>query len=133
MSPGGKKSWSLTTIRSILTNEKYKGDALLQKSFTGDLTKEREAELLAAGINPQSTVLKAGHHGSDTSSSPEFLEAVRPKFGIFCAGADNSFGHPKPEIVKRFRQLGIKTYRTDEDGAVVFYTDGERMRVETYN
>ncbi|MBE6084241.1 MAG: DNA internalization-related competence protein ComEC/Rec2 [Selenomonas ruminantium] len=101
--------------------------------FTGDLTKEREAELLAAGINPQSTVLKAGHHGSDTSSSPEFLEAVRPKFGIFCAGTDNSFGHPKPEIVKRFRQLGIKTYRTDEDGAVVFYTDGERMRVETYN
>ena len=89
--------------------------------------------MLAAGINPQSTVLKAGHHGSDTSSSQEFLEAVRPKFGIFCAGTDNSFGHPKPEIVKRFRQMGIKTYRTDEDGAVVFYTDGERLRVETYN
>ncbi len=100
--------------------------------FTGDLTKEREAQLLSEGINPASTVLKAGHHGSDTSSSPEFLQAVKPTYGVFCVGADNSFGHPKPEVVKRFAQQGIKTYRTDEDGAVVFYTDGEHISVGKY-
>ncbi|WP_074572149.1 DNA internalization-related competence protein ComEC/Rec2 [Selenomonas ruminantium] len=100
--------------------------------FTGDLTKEREVQLLSEGINPVSTVLKAGHHGSDTSSSPEFLQAVRPIYGVFCVGADNSFGHPKPDVVKRFAKQGIKTYRTDEDGAVVFYTDGEHIRVEKY-
>jgi competence protein ComEC len=100
--------------------------------FTGDLTKEKEAQLLAEGINPASSVLKIGHHGSDTSSSPEFLQAVKPQFGVFCVGADNSFGHPKPAVVQRFKEQGIKTLRTDENGAVVFYTDGERMRVETY-
>ena len=100
--------------------------------FTGDLTKEKEAQLLAEGINPASSVLKIGHHGSDTSSSSEFLQAVKPQFGVFCVGADNSFGHPKPAVVQRFKEQGIKTLRTDENGAVVFYTDGERMRVETY-
>lgn len=100
--------------------------------FTGDLTKEKEAQLLAEGINPASSVLKIGHHGSDTSSSPEFLQAVKPQFGVFCVGADNSFGHPKPAVVQRFKEQGIKTLRTDENGAVVFYTNGERMRVETY-
>ncbi len=100
--------------------------------FTGDLTKEKEAQLLAEGINPASSVLKIGHHGSDTSNSPEFLQAVKPQFGVFCVGADNSFGHPKPAVVQRFKGQGIKTLRTDENGAVVFYTDGERMRVETY-
>jgi len=100
--------------------------------FTGDLTKEKEAQLLAEGINPASSVLKIGHHGSDTSSSPEFLQAVKPQFGVFCVGVDNSFGHPKPAVVQRFKEQGIKTLRTDENGAVVFYTDGELMRVETY-
>ena len=100
--------------------------------ITGDLTREKEQELLAADIDPQSTVLKAGHHGSDTSSSPEFLQAVRPAYGIFCVGVDNSFGHPKPKIVERYRNLGIKTFRTDEDGAIVFHTDGDRISLETY-
>jgi len=100
--------------------------------FTGDLTKEKEAQLLAEGINPASTVLKIGHHGSDTSSSLAFLQAVKPKFGVFCVGADNSFGHPKSVVLQRFKQQGIKTFRTDENGAVVFYTNGERMSVETY-
>ena len=100
--------------------------------ITGDLNREREQELLAADINPRSTVLKAGHHGSDTSSSPEFLQAVQPSYGIFCVGVDNSFGHPKPKIVERYRNLGIKTFRTDEDGAIVFHTDGDRISLETY-
>ena len=100
--------------------------------ITGDLTKENEQAMLAKGIDPQSTVLKAGHHGSDTSSSVAFLQAVGPKYGVFCVGADNSFGHPKPAIVKRYRDLGIQTFRTDEDGAIVFHTDGERISLEKF-
>lgn len=100
--------------------------------FTGDLVKEQEARLLASGQEISSSVLKAGHHGSATSSSEEFLKAVAPQYGVFCVGYENSFGHPKPEIVRRYQDAGIRTLRTDEDGAVVFHTDGRSMRVETY-
>lgn len=100
--------------------------------FTGDLTREKEAQLLAEGINPASTVLKVGHHGSNTSTSAEFLQAVAPKWGVCCVGADNGFGHPKPEIVNRLQAADVKLYRTDRDGAIVFFTDGRSMRVKTY-
>lgn len=101
--------------------------------ITGDMTKEKEKEMLEAGKNPASTVLKAGHHGSDTSSSVEFLQAVNPAYAVFCVGADNSFGHPKPNVLARYADRSIKIFRTDEDGAVVFHTNGDKMRVETYN
>lgn len=100
--------------------------------FTGDLIAEKEKKLLAQGKKVKSTVLKVGHHGSDTSTSEEFLAAVAPQWGVFCVGADNSFGHPKPEIVKRLEKAGVHSYRTDKDGAVVFYTDGQKMRVKVY-
>ncbi|WP_432647256.1 DNA internalization-related competence protein ComEC/Rec2 [Mitsuokella sp.] len=100
--------------------------------FTGDLVKEQEAKLIAAGKNLHANVLKAGHHGSATSSSEAFLENVAPSYGVFCVGFENSFGHPKPEIVQRYQEHGIRTLRTDRDGAVVFHTDGKTMRVETY-
>ncbi|MBR1694532.1 MAG: DNA internalization-related competence protein ComEC/Rec2, partial [Selenomonas sp.] len=100
--------------------------------ITGDLTKEKEREMLERGINPASTVLKAGHHGSDTSSSEEFLQAVNPCFAVFCVGADNRFGHPKEAVLKRYEAAAIKSYRTDEDGAVVFHTDGRTLWVDTY-
>lgn len=100
--------------------------------ITGDLTKEKEADMLAKGIHPASTVLKAGHHGSDTSSSEEFLKAVAPRFAVFCVGADNSFGHPKPSVLKRYEEAGITSWRTDLDGAIVFHTDGKKLSVSTY-
>ena len=100
--------------------------------FTGDLVTENETKLLAQGKKVRSTVLKVGHHGSDTSTSEAFLQAVAPKWGVFCVGADNSFGHPRPEVVKRLETAGVTIYRTDKDGAVVFHTDGEKMRVEAY-
>lgn len=105
-----------------------------QASFliTGDLTKEKEADMLAQGIHPASTVLKAGHHGSDTSSSEAFLEAVAPRFAVFCVGADNSFGHPNPSVLQRYEQAGITSWRTDLDGAIVFHTDGKKLSVSTY-
>ncbi len=102
--------------------------------ITGDLTKENEAVILSQQDQGElhSTVLKVGHHGSDTSSSEEFLKAVSPNFAVICVGADNSFGHPKAKVLERLQQAGAEIHRTDLEGEVVFHTDGKKMWVESY-
>ncbi len=100
--------------------------------FTGDLITSHEEKLLKSGRDIHATVLKVGHHGSDTSSSEAFLEATRPAYAVIEVGKDNSFGHPKKSTLEKLRAVGAKIYRTDEDGAIVFHTDGKRIRVETY-
>lgn len=100
--------------------------------FTGDLVKEHEAKLLALHKDIQSTVLEVPHHGSNTSSSEEFIAAVHPVYAVYSVGRDNTFGHPKQEVADRYEKQGIKTLRTDYDGAIVFRTDGSRLKVETY-
>ena len=97
--------------------------------FTGDLVKENEAIILREGINVKSTILKVGHHGSKTSSSKEFVEAVQPSYAVFCVGANNTFGHPRPEVVELMEEVGAKIYRTDKNGAIVFTTDGNSIKV----
>jgi len=100
--------------------------------FTGDLVKEHETKLLALRKNIQSTVLEVPHHGSSTSSSEEFIAAVQPVYAVYSVGRDNTFGHPKQEVAERYEKHGIKTLRTDYDGAIVFRTDGKRLKVETF-
>ncbi len=101
--------------------------------FTGDLEKEQEARLLEKSPELlQSTVLKVGHHGSKTSTSPNFLAAVAPHWAVIDVGAGNRFGHPARETLDALRDAGAETYRTDENGAIVFRTDGNSMKVETY-
>lgn len=75
----------------------------------------------------RSTVLKAGHHGSKTSTSELFLSAVRPEVVVFSAGEDNRYGHPAPEIVDRVEQSGAVWFGTHIDGAIEFESDGERV------
>ena len=99
--------------------------------FTGDLVKENEAIILSKKTDVKSTVLKVGHHGSKTSSSKEFVEAVNPQYAVFCVGANNTFGHPRPEVVELMEEVGAKIYRTDRDGAVVFTTDGNNIKIAT--
>lgn len=100
--------------------------------FTGDMTKEQEAQLLADHRDASATVLKVGHHGSNTSSSEPFLRAVAPRYAVISVGADNTFGHPKPEVLGRLVSLGIPVLRTDQQGAIVFHTDGAKISYETY-
>ena len=101
--------------------------------FTGDLSKEQEARLLEKRPDAlRSTVLKVGHHGSKTSTSEPFLAAVAPHWSVIDVGAGNRFGHPAKETLDALSAAGVKTYRTDKDGAIVFRTDGNAMRVETY-
>jgi len=75
----------------------------------------------------KSDLLKAGHHGSSTSSSKEFLSYVAPKEVIVSVGKFNKFRHPSPKVIRRFKDLGIKIHRTDEEGAVIFESDGSSI------
>jgi competence protein ComEC len=95
----------------------------------GDIGADVEQGLVAGGRSLAATVIKAPHHGSDTSSSPAFLAAVDPQVAVISVGADNRFGHPAPGILQRYAEYGIPVLRTDEMGSVEFITDGERLWV----
>ncbi|OPX88491.1 MAG: ComEC family competence protein [Pelotomaculum sp. PtaB.Bin104] len=99
--------------------------------FTGDAEEKSEMEMLAGSgaATLKADVLKVGHHGSHTSTSPAFLRAVSPQYAVISAGAGNDYGHPHREILQRLS--GIKVYRTDLDGTVVFTTNGQAVNVET--
>ena len=101
--------------------------------ITGDLVKEIETDMLNKKIDVKSTVLKVGHHGSDTSSGEEFLKAVNPKCAVICVGAGNNFGHPRQEVLERLKKTDAKLYRTDIDGLVKFRTNGKNLTVETFD
>lgn len=101
--------------------------------FTGDLIVEQEQQVLANGTNVASTVLKVGHHGSRTSSSQEFLTAVNPGWAVISCGYNNSFGHPHKEILNRLTSCTkAEILRTDQQGAIVFRTDGKSIKVESF-
>jgi competence protein ComEC len=88
---------------------------------------ERETEKRIAGEQPQAELLKVAHHGSATSTTPELLAAVHPRFAVISAGARNVYGHPRREVLARLAESGTATYRTDLNGAVTFYLDGKRV------
>jgi competence protein ComEC len=78
-----------------------------------------------------STVLKVGHHGSYTSSSPEFLTVVQPAVAVYLVGAHNSYGHSHASTIRNLERIGARIYGTDNDGTVVVSTDGESYTVTT--
>lgn len=95
--------------------------------FTGDAEREEEQDLLNAGENLQSTVLKIGHHGSDTSTSYPFLRAVAPQYAVISVGAGNSYGHPTEAVLSRLRDAGVTTFRTDMQGEITAVSDGNTV------
>jgi competence protein ComEC len=92
--------------------------------FTGDAEAPAERAMHEARMPVRATVLKVGHHGSRTSTSPAFLRAVRPALAVVSAGSGNRFGHPAPATMKRLRAAGAATARTDLAGAVLVRSDG---------
>ncbi len=101
--------------------------------LAGDIEKFSESRLLKLHSKTlSSTILVVPHHGSKSSSSPDFVRAVHPHYSIFSAGYLNRFGHPKEEIVQRYRAAGSKTLRTDADGAISIAMDAHELRIERY-
>jgi competence protein ComEC len=97
--------------------------------LTGDIEAEAEAALLQSGAGLQADVVKVAHHGSASSTTQAFLDAVRPRIAVISAGEGNRFGHPSPDVVARLELAGALVYRTDEHGRVVIETNGERLWV----
>jgi competence protein ComEC len=86
-----------------------------------------ETRLLASGTNLHADVLKVGHHGSRTSSTQAFLDAVSPSVALISAGYENSFGHPHPDVLGRLAARHTAILRTDLDGLVTARTDGHSV------
>ena len=114
-------------MESIVGRLEYGNFAML---FTGDAEKEIEADLLKNHADKlAANVLKSPHHGSKTSSAPEFLDAVKPKVALISLGAGNDYGHPHGITLKKYDSRGIKTYRTDINGGITVTTDGKDYSV----
>ena len=96
--------------------------------LAGDIEEQVDPELLARGL-PQVDLLKVAHHGSRTSSTQAFLDAVRPRVAVVSAGLGNPYGHPAPATIQRLSVSAGQTFRTDRDGTVEVRLDGDAIRV----
>ena len=100
--------------------------------LTGDIGRVPERDL-ARTLSPAVVrLVKIPHHGSLTSSSPEFVNAIHARVAVVSAGRNNHFGHPAPEVLDRYRASGAEVFRTDRDGAVIVDADGTSVDVRTF-
>jgi competence protein ComEC len=97
--------------------------------FMGDADKAAEVNMIAAGLAAPVTILKVGHHGSDSASSPAFLALIKPAVAIYSAGVGNSFGHPKAVTLIDLAAVGAQIYGTDLNGTVLVSTDSQTYLV----
>lgn len=104
-----------------------------QKSFlfTGDAESDSEEEMLHAGYDLRSDVLKCGHHGSSTSTSAAFLQAVQPTYAVISCGVGNDYGHPHRETLDKLNDAGVQIYRTDEQDTILAVCDGTDVTFQT--
>jgi competence protein ComEC len=113
---------------SLVLEVRYRKSSAL---LTGDAERLSELEI-ARALQPVD-VLKVAHHGSATSTTPELLASARPRVAAVSAGYRNLYGHPKPEVMQRLTAAGIRTFRTDLNGALTFYLDGEQVTTTTFS
>lgn len=97
--------------------------------LTGDAEKISEDEMVKSGLDLSADVLKLGHHGSAYNNTEKFINAVDPSFAVISAGKDNKYGHPHAETMQTMLEHNIRVYRTDEQGSIVFTTDGQTVSV----
>jgi len=101
--------------------------------LTGDMESPMEYRLLADGRLSHADVLKVGHHGSKTSTTQPFLDAVSPSIALISSGYANSFGHPHPSVIERLTEKHIAILRTDEDGLSTVRSDGKQIHFEPFS
>lgn len=100
--------------------------------LAGDIEEPAEEALVKSGIDVRADLLKVPHHGSRTSSTKPFLEAVSPRYAVISVGERSRFGHPHKTVVNRYRELGVKLFQTGRDGMVTINTDGLSLDIRTY-
>ncbi|MCM3292421.1 MBL fold metallo-hydrolase [Paenibacillus sp. MER 180] len=106
----------------------YKNTSYL---FSGDAERKSETDMVNSGANLKADVYKVGHHGSDTSTSAEFLKAIHPTYAVISVGKDNKYGHPKDVVMDRLNEARVKVFRTDEQGTIVSTSNGNTITFET--
>lgn len=124
---GPVKQGESTNDNSIVTRLTFGKTSFL---LTGDAGFQEENSIISSGIDLKADVLKVGHHGSSTSTSQPFLEAVAPKYAVISVGNDSS-KLPRVDVSQRLKTSGITVYRTDRNGTVIFLSDGKTVRVQT--
>jgi competence protein ComEC len=124
--------WERQKVRnddSIVLEVRWREVSIL---LTGDIGREVERTLATTIPPARLRVMKLPHHGSLTSSTTDFVRAMRPTVAVVSAGRGNHFGHPVPEVLERYRAIGAEILRTDRDGAVMIDTDGKSLDVRTF-
>ena len=99
--------------------------------MTGDIEKAVEKQILTNYPDLKTTILKAAHHGSKTSSHDDFINTIKAKVGIISVGANNSYNHPSAEVVEALRNSGMDLYRTDINGTVTIECAEDRYKIFT--
>jgi competence protein ComEC len=125
--------WERQSVRnddSLVIDVRFGSVSIL---LMGDAGEPVEAAIAARLRAAPLRILKAGHHGSRTSTSALLLDAARPAAALISAGRGNFYGHPSPAVIARMRQRGIQMFRTDSDGQVDLTTDGRTVEVTTWS
>jgi competence protein ComEC len=122
----GQEMKNTSNDSCVVSHLIYKNNSFL---FTGDLSDKGEKQLVQNKSDLASDVLKVGHHGSKTSTSELFLEAIQPKIAVISVGAKNTYGHPTLEVLQRLADFGVKTLRTDQNGDITIVSNGENIQI----
>lgn len=141
---GDQYSLGPATFTIVAPNENYGTDdannwsigILLQNGnnrflFVGDAEKESETDMLYNGIDLRTDVYKVAHHGSNTGTTQEFLNAVSPTYAVISCGEENSYGHPHKEVLDKLKRAGTQIFRTDKQGTIIAYSDGDKITWNT--
>ena len=121
---GPVKQTTDTNNSSIVLKITYGETSFL---FTGDAERPAEQDILEVGYDISATVLKVGHHGSETSTTYPFLREIMPQFAVISCGKDNIYGHPHDDVLSRLRDADVVVYRTDMQGTIVCVSDGKTV------
>lgn len=122
IAPNSESYSNLNNYSAVIKIDYYNNSFL----FMGDAEVLSEEEITS---DVQADVIKVGHHGSDSSSSLEFLNKVKPKYAIISVGANNQYDHPYDSILSRYESIGAQVYRTDLDGTIVATSDGTNINI----
>jgi competence protein ComEC len=133
------QDYSLKKINNISFDEENDFSLVLKIIYgkisfliPGDISSDIEKQLIKSKVDLRSDVLVIPHHGSNNSSSADFIKAVACRYAVVSAGKSNVFKHPHPSVLQRYKEAGVNILRTDIDGAVTFKTDGNNFYVNTF-